>query len=163
MSSKLFRKSQKQKVEKNSVSNALRKATAKKPLPPASPPRIPTLAEFIADPVHSSQPISRLAPSHYHNQYDFVVNRQGCPVVDFVGKLEHYERDFYYVLQKIGSADLWEGFDKYRYYGHRGEVVPNSFGAEYRNKTEIVFTEEMKSNLKALYRVDFAHFGYLMP
>lgn len=120
----------------------------------------PSLEEFVRSPLSASHG-SRLARAHFHNQYDFVFNHQGCPVVDFVGHLETYFRDFYYVLRKIDSPELWEGFERYSFYGHRGND-PNVFGTNLRRelKDALVFTPEMEEIIYNRHPKDYTHLGY---
>ncbi len=120
----------------------------------------PTLESFVKTPLIAARG-SRLAHGHFHKQYDFVFNRQGCPVVDFIGHLETYERDFYFVLGKLDAPELWEGFANYSFYGHRG-ADPNVFGTNLRKelKEALVFTKEMEDVIYERMPRDYEWLGY---
>lgn len=120
----------------------------------------PTLAEFVDNPNVAGK-TSKLSKSHYRNQADFVLNRQRCPVVDFIGHLETYERDFYFILKKLDSDELWEGFKKYSFYGHRGND-PNVFGSNLKkeHKDKMLFTREMENIIYNRFPDDYNLFGY---
>ena len=46
---------------------------------------------------------SRLSRVHWAPQTQFITDRNGCPAVDFVGRLEQAEYDFLQVVQLLGS------------------------------------------------------------
>jgi hypothetical protein len=120
----------------------------------------PSLEEFVHMP-HVAGRQSRLNPGHYRNQKDFLFTRNGCPVVDFIGHLENYEADFRKVLNRLDSQDLWDGFEKYGFYGHRGED-PNIFGTHRKqeNPESVRFTKELEQRLYERCPDDYRLFGF---
>lgn len=120
----------------------------------------PPLETFVRTP-HKFMKDSRLSTVHIRPQYDFVFSHSGCPVVDFVGHLETYNRDFYYILTKLNATALWEGFERYSFHGHRGDD-PNVFGSKLRREHAdlIAYTPEMEDILYHRQPRDFDMLGY---
>merc|ERR1711879_315498 len=71
-----------------------------------------TFGDFATN-VALMQKQSRTSPDHWEPQVSFVLSENGCPVVDFVGKLENLNIDMWAVLEIIGSAELIERFNSH--------------------------------------------------
>ncbi len=122
----------------------------------------PSFEQFMNEgPVIMTPTVSRLAKSHYASQSSFIFDTFGCPTVDFIGRLETFDRDMMYILEQLNAPELWNGYKKYCFRGHVGND-PNVFGTKYKNSHSIELTEEMRRNFYMRSFVDFAMFGYSM-
>ena len=91
---------------------------------------------------------------HWIPQYNFLFSNRGCPVVDFLGKLENVEEDVRYILYRIGEPQLISYFE--------------AFGFPTTNKARTASTEEklrklpgdVKEAIYKEYENDFTAFGY---
>jgi hypothetical protein len=97
-----------------------------------------TLKEFVMGSNIDRKSMSRTDVSHYFPQSHFLFNGQFCPVFDFLGRLEHFDRDMKVVLNHIQSPELNSIF----YDNYNGTMERNagtSFGHKkllLQNKTK---------------------------
>ena len=80
---------------------------------------------------------------HLRPQYEFLVSKSGSVGVDFIGRMERIDQDFYLVCQKLGL---------------RRELV-------WRNRSnpkieEATISREVRQKIIKLYEADFAEFDY---
>lgn len=121
---------------------------------------IPSFEGFLMAKHRARGKLSKLSPTHYIPQKLFLFTKGLCPVVDFIGKLENFQEDFGYVLDKINSTKIFKykeihGIDKKNTYGKNARV--ESLGGDLRNayhKASLV--EAVTSE----YKDDFIAFGY---
>jgi hypothetical protein len=86
---------------------------------------------------------------------------EGCPMVDFIGHLETFDRDMLYILEHLDSEELWKGYERYGFHGHVGKD-PNVYGTKYKKTHSADFTDEMKRTLYGQLYLDFIRLGYSM-
>lgn len=80
----------------------------------------------------------------YRNQIDYLVDEAGQLMVDFVGRFEQIERDFYHVSKTIGR-----------------EGLPLPLANRYRHRHySRLYTEAMAEKVGERYARDISAFGY---
>lgn len=80
---------------------------------------------------------------HLTPQYEFLVSKSGSVDMDFIGRMERIDQDFYLVCQKLGL---------------RRELV-------WRNRSnpkieEATISREVRQKIMKLYKADFTEFDY---
>ena len=118
----------------------------------------PSFEEFL---LHKRRKeLSKLSPSHYVPQSAFLFDEGKCPVVDFIGKLENFEDDFNYVLNRINSEELFKHKETY------GIKQTNIYGSEARierlggNLQNAYGKPSLVEAVVDQYPNDFINFGY---
>merc|ERR1711982_298790 len=104
---------------------------------------------------------SKLDPSHYLPQTGFLFQKPKCPVVDFIGKLENFEEDFTWVLNRINSTEMLKykethGIAQKNIYGSKAKIASlnGDLRNAYNNKSSMI---KFVANA---YPNDFINFGY---
>lgn len=104
---------------------------------------------------------SPVSASHYIPQSMFLFDGNDCPVFDFLGRLEHFEKDFIEILKIIDSRELIHAFEngtlqheESTAYGSRNLLLlQGGLKGAYANA-------EVKLAVAREYERDFRLFGY---
>ena len=108
--------------------------------------------------------MSSTSPHHYSPQINFLFDSKNCPVVDFIGRLEHFDADMQIVLDKIQSPELQTYFD-----AKHGEAMLESntaFGKRKKEKelggslSKVYSTPELIQAVAKEFEQDFRLLGY---
>ena len=102
---------------------------------------------------------TKMHPSHYYSQTDFILSKSNCPAFDFLGRVEHFNEDMRTILEHLDAKEMIEYLNK------NGGVQPaNTWGS---NKKETlggdlnsVYSPEEVSSVTRIYREDFDLLGY---
>jgi len=93
--------------------------------------------------------LSIIHESHFVPQsqflFDSVIISHQCPVVDFVGRLEHLERDLRIVLGRIQSPELDQYFRNIPK-GKLGRFEGTSFGYNLRNNKHLINVDSIEQD-----------------
>ena len=89
-----------------------------------------TFQEFALAKRIQRSSLSMTSTDHYVPQVAFLFDSSSCPVVDFIGHLEHFQEDLEFVLQKIQSPELQS------YYDQHGEELHESSTAYGKRKQD---------------------------
>jgi len=111
-------------------------------------------SEWAKDPANLK---TRLISMHWQPQAFFLINKQGCPLADFVGLLDpsRFLRDLQAALEWIGSKELLD------YFQERGFPRENSAkDRKVPDEEARTMTLETKQALFERYAEDFAAFGF---
>lgn len=105
---------------------------------------------------------SPVSASHYIPQSIFLFDGSDCPVFDFLGRLEHFEKDLVEILKIIDSRELIHALlfengtlqhEESTAYGSRNLLLQGGLKGVYAN-------EEVKLAVAREYERDFRLFGY---
>ena len=114
--------------------------------------------------------VEKIGTDHYffRTQYDYVYDKEGKLLTDFIGKLENIDQDIQEVILRTGLTDAilphvnkskgeWKRalsilFKNPKLIRHISLLNSNNF--------EKVFTDTLKDRVYQLYKNDFIHFGY---
>lgn len=88
-----------------------------------------TFPEFV-NAKRRRRSLSHCSPAHYLPQRNFLFNGKGCPVFDFLGRLESFQEDLAGALKQIGSQELLD------YYQGGGVLHANSTAFGRKQKQE---------------------------
>lgn len=77
---------------------------------------------------------------HFKSQYDFLYNKEGKLLVDFVGKFEELDKDFDYVCKKINIEPVK--------LTHRNSTSRNHYSTYYDSRTKKMISERYKKDIK---------------
>ncbi len=61
--------------------------------------------QFILHPEERSK-YTKMSPSHYVPQTSFLFDRNGCPAIDFLGRVEHFDEDMNVLLKHLNVPEL---------------------------------------------------------
>ena len=113
--------------------------------------------------IHSDQrrDYSYLHYGHYRPQSIFLFDEDECPLVDFIGRLEHLGQDLPFLLERLGSPELLEyarmrnwtlGHDMNTAYGKRKRDSEQKSLLEYFNSDRIKLAtmQEFESDFRLL-------------
>lgn len=82
---------------------------------------------------------------HFYPQLEFLIDRNHKIAVDFIGRFENIDQDFFRVSQKIGV----------------NKTLPHLNKTESK-KEQPVFSDQVKAKIQELYKDDFMKLGYEM-
>ena len=111
-----------------------------RPLPPKT---APSLDEFLF--AVEQESLFDMDP-HWKPQYCLTLREMID--YDFIGRLEHFERDMQQVAKHIG-------FDYNRYIG-----IINQHKTQYQKPPDDYYTADLRKRVARLYAADFDYFGY---
>ena len=120
-----------------------------------------TFQEFALAKRMQRASLSMTSTDHYVPQVAFLFDSKSCPVVDFIGHLEHFQDDLEFVLQKIQSPELQS------YYDQHGEELHESSTAYGKRKQDngeslsmAYATPEVMQAVAHEFKRDFGLLGY---
>jgi hypothetical protein len=105
---------------------------------------------------------SSLDRAHYYPQTRFLFDRNECPLVDYIARLEHLDQDLPVLLERLGSPELTDyvrqrngslGHQMDTAYGHKKRETDRKSLREY-------FSEEMYQSATAEFESDFRLLGF---
>lgn len=85
------------------------------------------------------------ADPHFKSQYTFITEENGENLVDFIGKLESADEDFFYVLEKLGRTDI---------------SIPHFKKSSDKKYYEEYYTPKIRDMVAKRYLKDIQMFGY---
>lgn len=102
---------------------------------------------------------SKIHPSHYKQQTDFIFSKSYCPVFDFLGRVEHFDEDMRTILEHLNAKEMIDyllksgGVEPANTWGsNKKKSLKGNLGSEYGvNETNKVAT---------YYKTDFDLLGY---
>ncbi|MDJ0733585.1 MAG: sulfotransferase family protein [Nostocaceae cyanobacterium] len=87
----------------------------------------------------------READAHFRSQYTFITDESLKNLVDFIGKLENADNDFFYILNKLGRTDI---------------QIPHFKKSLGRKHYTDYYTPELITLVSKRYSEDIKRFGY---
>eukprot|EP00956_Cyclotella_meneghiniana_P015058 scaffold22815_cov61-Cyclotella_meneghiniana.AAC.2 len=115
--------------------------------------------DFVPMSIEERRKHAKMHKSHYYNQTDFIFSKGGCPVFDFLGRVEYFDQDMRTILEHLNAKEMLDYLDK------KGGVEPSntwgstkkkSIGGDLRKE----YTSKEVSRVAADYSPDFSLLGY---
>ncbi|KAL3787219.1 hypothetical protein HJC23_012340 [Cyclotella cryptica] len=117
--------------------------------------------DFVMTEPKSRKKFTKMHPSHYYNQTDFLFSRNSCPSFDFLGRVEHFDDDMRTILEHLNATKMIAYLDKLGGVIHPantwGANKKKSIGGDLRMEYR---AQELRHRVATVYSKDFDLLGY---